>query len=227
MKNPILEAKEVYKSYREGQGRLDVLSGVNMSLQEGEIVALMGDSGAGKTTLLNLLGSLDKPDQGSIVFKETDITRLKDNQLAEFRGRHIGFLFQFHYLLSDFTARENIMMPGLVIGSPRGELEKEADFLLEKVGLSGRAGHHPAELSGGEQQRVAMLRALMNNPLVVLADEPAGNLDERNSKQLLDLMFSLREEKGQSFLVATHNKQLAARCDRSIHLKAGTLSDSL
>jgi lipoprotein-releasing system ATP-binding protein len=222
----ILQAENLRKSYSEGSERLDVLQGVTLSLKKGEIVALVGESGSGKTTLLNLLGSLDRPDQGTIQFNGTSVTGLKGNELAAFRNRHIGFLFQFHYLLSDFTAIENVIIPGLIAGKDREQLVKKGIELLERMGLGTRLDHCPAELSGGEQQRVAAVRAIINDPLVVLADEPAGNLDEKNSARLIDLIFSIRQERGQTFFIATHSGALARRCDRILYLRNGTTGDT-
>ncbi|MFH0921013.1 MAG: ABC transporter ATP-binding protein [Fibrobacterota bacterium] len=217
----ILKAEGVYKSYREGARTLDVLCGVDLTLRAGEVACLMGESGSGKTTLLNLLGSLDRPDQGKIVFKGEDLTAFTGEALARFRNQHIGFLFQFHYLLSDFTALENAILPGLIGGRPRAALEERARELFARVNLPGRMTHHPSELSGGEQQRVAMVRALVNAPLLVLADEPTGNLDERNSEAFIDLMLAMVRETGRTFLVATHSQRLAGRCDTVYLLNHG------
>ncbi|OGJ93399.1 MAG: hypothetical protein A2487_16795 [Candidatus Raymondbacteria bacterium RifOxyC12_full_50_8] len=223
---PVLRAEELRKSYREGASRLEVLKGASLSLRQGEMVALVGESGSGKTTLLNLLGSLDKPDSGLVHFINTEITGLAVNELASFRSRHIGFLFQFHYLLADFTALENVIIPGLIAGKDRDGLLRKGSGLLKQVGLADRLHHCPAELSGGEQQRVAAVRAIINDPLAVLADEPAGNLDERNSALLIDMLFDLRSERDQTFLIATHSRSLAERCDRILYLKNGTIGDT-
>jgi lipoprotein-releasing system ATP-binding protein len=217
----ILEASGIVKSYREGGKELKVLCGANLSLGRGEIACLMGESGSGKTTLLNILGSLDKPDQGKIIYNGRDIADLSGAALSRFRNSSIGFLFQFHYLLADFTALENAIMPGLVAGRDRKGLEERARGLFERVGIAERAGHAPSELSGGEQQRVAMVRALMNDPVVVLADEPTGNLDEGNSAKLLDLLFELGRDLNKAFLIATHSRKLAGRCDRVFYLEKG------
>ncbi|OGS37364.1 MAG: hypothetical protein A2293_05185 [Elusimicrobia bacterium RIFOXYB2_FULL_49_7] len=219
--NPLLDVIDLHKAYQEGEKKLTILSGLNLSLQTGEIVCVMGESGSGKTTLLNLLGSLDNPDQGKIIFNGKDIASLKGNTLAEFRNRHIGFLFQFHYLLADFTALENAILPGLIAGSPQEALEARARELFERVGIAERMAHHPSELSGGEQQRVAMVRALINDPLLVLADEPTGNLDETNGARLMDLLFELGRDLKKTFLVATHSTRLARRCDRVYFLEHG------
>jgi lipoprotein-releasing system ATP-binding protein len=217
----ILEVQDLRKSYIQGEKKIDVLSGVFFSLRKGEIACLMGESGAGKTTLFNLLGLLDNPDQGKIVFNGQETGAMGPKECAAFRNRVIGFLFQFHFLLSDFTALENVMMPGLISGKGRESLEAKAGALLKRVGLGHRLHHHPKELSGGEQQRVAMVRALMNEPLVVLADEPTGNLDERNSDNFLDLAFEMVRETGRTFFIATHSQRLANRCDRVYHLAGG------
>jgi len=221
MTDEILKVDNVHKSYAERDKRLDVLRGVSFSLRRGEVACLMGESGSGKTTLLNLLGSLDHPDQGNIIFNGEDLTALKGPELARFRNGHIGFLFQFHYLLSDFTALENAIMPGLIGGRPRAGLEARARELFARVNLPDRMAHHPSELSGGEQQRVAMVRSLVNDPLLVLADEPTGNLDEKNSEAFIDLMLAMVRETGRTFLVATHSRRLAKRCDAVYLLNHG------
>ena len=219
--NIIMEVKDLRKSYVQGERTVEVLSGLSFSLKKGEIACLMGESGTGKTTLFNLLGLLDNPDQGNIVFNGRETAALSSNERAAFRNGAIGFLFQFHFLLSDFTALENVMMPGLIGGKTRSELADKAEALLKRVGLVDRIHHHPKELSGGEQQRVAMVRSLMNDPLVVLADEPTGNLDERNSDNFVDLAFEMVRETGRTFFIATHSQRLAARCDRILHLAHG------
>ena len=224
----LLEVVGLHKSYCEGKRELKVLSGLDLSLCEGEIACVMGESGSGKTTLLNLLGSLDKPDQGKIIYNGSDIAGLNGTELSRFRNRHIGFLFQFHYLLADFTALENAIMPGLIAGRGRDALAERAKGLFERVGLAERASHTPSELSGGEQQRVAMIRALMNDPVLVLADEPTGNLDEGNSEKLLALLFEIGRDLKKTFLIATHSRRLARRCDRIYYLekgKAGLIHD--
>jgi len=217
----IIEVKDLRKSYVQGEKKLEVLSGVTFSLRRGEIACLMGESGAGKTTLFNLLGLLDNPDQGNIVFNGRETSSLNANERAAFRNRSIGFLFQ----LSDFTALENVMMPGLISGQPREMLEEKAAMLLKRVGLESRGHHHPKELSGGEQQRVAMVRSLLNDPLIVLADEPTGNLDERNSDNFINLAFEMVRETGRTFFIATHSQRLAARCDRVFHLAGGKVGN--
>jgi lipoprotein-releasing system ATP-binding protein len=221
MNDIILEVQDLHKAYREGAGELRILTGVNLTLKRGEIACVMGESGSGKTTLLNLLGSLDRPDRGSIIYNGQDITRLRGKALAAFRNRHIGFLFQFHYLLSDFTALENVIMPCLIAGEKAAAAAPRAGDLMARVGLAERTGHYPAELSGGEQQRAAMLRAVINGPMLVLADEPTGNLDEKNSGRLLDAIFEVGRAIKQTFLIATHSRKLAGRCDTVFVLENG------
>ncbi len=215
--------KELYKKYTMGKKDIPVLKGVNLSLNEGEIVAVMGKSGAGKSTLLNLIGALDKPDRGIIEFRSENIINYSDRKLAEFRNRNIGFVFQFHYLLPEFTSLENIMLPGLIMGSNRTDLEKHANELLEAVGLSDRRGHKSAELSGGEQQRVAFARALINKPSLILADEPSGNLDNESSERLHELMWDLAKKNKTAFLVATHDRNLAEKADRIVNIIDGVI----
>jgi lipoprotein-releasing system ATP-binding protein len=221
MNDIILEVQDLHKAYREGAEELRILTGVNLTLKRGEIACVMGESGSGKTTLLNLLGSLDRPDRGSIIYNGQDITRLRGKALAAFRNRHIGFLFQFHYLLSDFTALENVIMPRLIAGERAAAAGPRAGELMARVGLAERAGHYPAELSGGEQQRAAMLRAVINEPMLVLADEPTGNLDEKNSGRLLDAIFEVGRSIKQTFLIATHSRRLAGPCDTVYVLENG------
>ena len=209
----------ITKSYNN----LQVLKGINLSIAKGEIVSIVGASGAGKTTLLQILGTLDKPDGGSIVINEKEITKMKQKELADFRNKHIGFVFQFHQLLPEFTALENVCMPGWISKKPKSEIEKSAKELLDYLKLSDRMHHNPSELSGGEQQRVAVARALINNPSVVLADEPSGNLDSHNALELHDLFFKLREEFQQTFVIVTHNEELANRADRKLTIRDGVI----
>lgn len=215
----MLHCKNIQKRY----GTLPVLRGVELSLQAGEIVSLVGSSGAGKSTLLHILGTLDAPDAGSVWLGDTELTALKGRQLAAFRNRHIGFIFQFHHLLPEFTALENVCIPGWLGHRSKAEVQKRATQLLDRMGLSSRIKNKPAELSGGEQQRVAVARALINTPAVVLADEPTGNLDSKNARELHQLFFELRREMQQTFLIVTHNEELAAQCDRTVHMKDGLI----
>ena len=213
----MLAAKGIVKFY----GTLEVLKEVDFSISQGEIVSIAGSSGAGKTTLLHILGTLDNPDQGEIWFGEKRLDTMKSKELADFRNKHIGFVFQFHHLLPEFTALENVCVPGWIAGRKTGELEKKAGELLERLGVSARASHKPNALSGGEQQRVAVARALVNNPGIIFADEPTGNLDSTNATALHNLFKQLRDELNQTFLIVTHNEELAAMSDRVMHLKDG------
>lgn len=207
-------------------GELEVLKGVDLHISKGEIISIVGPSGAGKTTLLQLIGTLDRPDGGSIRFNGEELGRMNSKRLAAFRNRHIGFVFQFHQLLPEFTALENIIMPALIAGRERKEAEKEAMELLQIMGLKERAGHKPAEMSGGENQRVAVARALINHPDVVLADEPSGSLDSRNREELHRLFFDLRDRFGQTFIIVTHDESLASFTDRTIRMRDGKIQDS-
>ncbi len=219
----LISVNAVSKSYVDARKVLGVLSEITLSIKRGEVVALMGESGAGKTTLLNLLGLLDVPDNGFIEFDGSNILHLTADERATFRNGKIGFLFQSHHLLSDFSALENVMMPGLIGRSSWGSLAPKAANLLSLVGLSDRLNHLPAELSGGEQQRVAMARALMNDPLLVLADEPTGNLDEANANHFMDIALDMVKKTERSFLIATHSSQIAHRCDRILRLAHGRI----
>ena len=213
----MLTAKDLKKTY----GDLQVLKGLDLSVEAGEIVAIVGPSGAGKSTLLHILGTLDRPDGGSVRIGEVDVFQLNAVQLSRFRNQNIGFVFQFHNLLPEFSALENVMIPGMIAGGSQESLRKRADELMERLGLSGRGHHKPSELSGGEQQRVAVARALMNNPKLILADEPSGNLDSANAAELHQLFFDLRKEFGQTFVIVTHNSSLAAMADRTVTIKSG------
>ena len=213
----MITVNHLNKSY----GTLQVLRDVNLAIQQGEIVSIVGASGAGKTTLLQILGTLDKPDNGHILYDEVDITTLGDSALARFRNRHIGFVFQFHNLLPEFTALENVCLPALIAGKSMKEAVDEAIPLLQFLNIEARASHKPAQLSGGEQQRFAVARALINKPTVVLADEPSGNLDTRHAAELHDLFFQLRDQYRQTFVIVTHNTLLAAKSDRQIELRDG------
>lgn len=218
----MVEAKGIYKSF----GNLEVLKGVDVSISKGKVVAVIGPSGAGKTTLLQILGSLDTPDAGSVSICGTDLSSLKGNALADFRNRHIGFVFQFHQLLPEFTALENVMIPALIKGDKSGAASAHAAELLDFLGLAGRMKHKPAQLSGGEKQRVAVARALMNHPDVIFADEPSGSLDTRQKEELHSLFLRLRTDMGQTFVIVTHDMSLAAVSDRVINLCDGKVSDN-
>ncbi|HJH63163.1 MAG TPA: ABC transporter ATP-binding protein [Bacteroides mediterraneensis] len=204
-------------------GSLQVLKGIDLEIAKGEVVSIVGPSGAGKTTLLQIMGTLDKPDSGRIVLNGTEVNRLKEKELSAFRNREIGFVFQFHQLLPEFTAVENVMMPALIQGKPMGTARKEALDILAFLGLSERGSHKPAELSGGEKQRVAVARALVNHPAVILADEPSGSLDTQNKGELHQLFFDLRDKLGQTFVIVTHDEELATQTDRTIHLVDGRI----
>ena len=214
----MIKGINITKSYKD----LQVLKGVNLEIKQGEVVSIVGDSGAGKTTLLQILGTLDKADSGEVYIKDTAISSLSNKKLAEFRNKEIGFIFQFHHLLPEFTALENVMMPAW-IGKMGKEKKKRAHELLDFIGLANRKTHKPGQLSGGEQQRVAVARAIINNPSVLFADEPSGNLDSRNADELHNLFFKLREEFGQTIVIVTHNRDLAESVDRKIVMKDGTL----
>lgn len=202
-------------------GSLQVLKGIDLDIAQGEVVSIVGPSGAGKTTLLQIMGTLDRADSGSIIINGTDISSLKNQALARFRNQHIGFVFQFHQLLPEFTALENITIPALIAGRSQREARQRAEELLDFMGLSDRAAHKPAELSGGEKQRVAVARALVNRPAVILADEPSGSLDSANKAELHALFFRLRDEMGQTFVIVTHDEELAKTTDRTIQMKDG------
>ena len=213
----ILEAKLVTKSY----GDLPILNGVNIEVKEKEIVSIVGSSGAGKTTLLQILGTLDQPSSGELRIDETNPFELNQNELSAFRNEKLGFIFQFHQLLPEFTALENVMLPGLIRGDSKKQAKERAEMLLEKIGLQDRLNHKPSALSGGEQQRSAVCRALFNEPKIIFGDEPSGNLDTKNSQELHELFFKLREEFSQTFVIVTHNKELAAMADRTLTMKDG------
>lgn len=213
----MIQAKQIRKSF----GTLEVLKGVDFSVEESEVVAVMGASGAGKSTLLQILGTLLTPDSGSLLIDGTDVLHLGGNALSAFRNQRIGFVFQAHHLLPEFTAQENVMMPALIGGTGVREARKRADDLLEAVGLGGRATHKPSELSGGEQQRVAIARALINNPAILFADEPTGNLDTRTKEEIHRLLLQVRKERGQTVVVVTHDAGLARLCDRTCILQDG------
>lgn len=212
---------------RKSFGSLEVIKGISLEVSEAEVVAIVGASGAGKSTLLNIMGTLEKPDSGSVRFAGTELTGLSDKALAEFRNRSIGFVFQFHQLLPEFTTAENVAMPAMIAGISRKEAIRKADSLLERLGLTDRRDHRPAQLSGGERQRAAVARALINEPRLVLADEPSGSLDSVNRRQLQQLFFDLRRDLGVAFAIVTHDESLAAGSDRTIRLADGLIvSDS-
>ncbi len=215
----MVEAIGIRKSF----GDLQVLKDINFKLNEGEIVSIVGASGAGKTTLLQIIGTLSKADSGKVLINGQDVSNLKKNKLAEFRNQNIGFVFQFHHLLAEFTALENICIPAYIKRGMKPEIENEALQILEFLNLRNRASHKPAELSGGEQQRVAVARALINNPSVILADEPSGNLDSTNKKELHDLFFKLRDKYNKTFIIVTHDNSLAEMSDRVLHIKDGEI----
>ncbi|HUV85610.1 MAG TPA: ABC transporter ATP-binding protein [bacterium] len=224
--NNVVEARGLHKYYRNGDQTLKILVGLDLGVAAGETVAVVGESGAGKTTLLNLLGGLDKPTDGQVLVDGTDIFGLKDARRAHFRNRRVGYVFQFHHLLPEFTALENVMMPLLIGRVDAAEAERRARTYLEAVGARKRETHRPAKLSGGERQRVAVARALAAEPAVVLADEPSGNLDERTAESLHDLLFDLNARLGQTFVIVTHNRALARRCARTLSLEGGVLYDA-
>ena len=213
----MIKAENINKSY----GALHVLRDVNLTIEKGEVVSIVGASGAGKTTLLQILGTLDRADSGMLMYDDIDVTRLKERDLAAFRNEKIGFVFQAHHLLPEFSAVENVMIPALIRGDRQDDARRRALELLERLRLADRATHKPAALSGGECQRVAVARALMNKPMVVLADEPTGNLDSQHARELHELFFTLRQELGQTFVIVTHNEELAAMADRKIVIKDG------
>lgn len=215
----VLEAKDIYKSY----GEVTVLNGVDISVNRGEVVSIVGASGAGKTTLLQIAGTLDKPDRGSVVINGQQVDTFNNKRLASFRNQHVGFIFQFHHLLPEFSAIENVCIPAFIRKTHESEARKRAAELLDMLRLGHRHEHKPSELSGGEQQRVAVARALMNNPDVVFADEPSGNLDSANARELHELFFKLREELGQTFIIVTHNQELAQLADRTLTMKDGKM----
>ncbi len=217
----IIEVTNVTKTY----GALKVLKGVDLSVARGEVVSIVGASGAGKTTLLQIIGTLDKPDGGKLAINKTDVFALGDKKLSVFRNKNIGFVFQFHHLLPEFTALENVCIPAYIGKTSKADAEKRAKELLGFLGLSQRMEHKPAELSGGEQQRVAVARALINNPEVILADEPSGNLDSNTAKDLHNLFFTLRKEFNQTFVIVTHNDELANMADRKLVMRDGLMVD--
>ena len=217
----MIEVKNIHKSF----GKLEVLKGVDLMINKGEVVSIVGASGAGKSTLLHIIGTIDKANKGEVFFDKKNILSLKEKELAEFRNRKIGFVFQFHHLLPEFDALENVCIPAFIAGERKSKSEKKAKELLSFMGLSERIHHKPGELSGGEQQRVAIARALMNNPLVILADEPSGNLDSKASEALHKLFFNLRDNFNQTFIIVTHNKELAQMTDRTLTITDGIINE--
>ncbi len=215
----MITGKNIHKRY----GTVEVLRGVDLSISKGEVVSIVGPSGSGKSTLLHILGTLDKADMGSVSMNNTDVHSLSGNRLAAFRNKHIGFVFQFHHLLPEFTALENVCIPGWLAGRKKNEVRDEAEKLLTMLGLSQRMDNKPNQLSGGEQQRVAVARALINKPDIIFADEPTGNLDTANAKELHHLFFDLRKQFNQTFLIVTHNEELALLSDRTLHMKDGKI----
>lgn len=211
------------ENIRKSYNTLQVLKGINLNIGKGEIVSIVGASGAGKTTLLHILGTLDRCDSGKVIINDTDIAKLSDSKLSDFRNKSIGFIFQFHHLLPEFTALENVCIPGFIGKRNSRELDKNAKELLDFLGLKDRITHKPKELSGGEQQRVAVARALINKPAIVLADEPSGNLDSQNARELHKLFFTLREQFKQTFIIVTHNEELANMADRKLVIKDGLI----
>ncbi len=221
----VLTAEDVWKEFRSGEDRVSVLQGLNLRVGRGEMVGVMGASGVGKTTLLQILGTLDRPSGGRVMYGEQDVYSLDNAALAKFRNESIGFVFQFHHLLAEFSAVENTMMPALIQGAAQAQVRSRAESLLQEVGLADRLHHKPGELSGGEQQRVAVARALMNEPALVLADEPSGNLDQQTGEEIHELLRHINRTRGASFLIATHNPHLAQSLDRVVRINNGRIEE--
>ncbi|TMO67782.1 lipoprotein-releasing ABC transporter ATP-binding protein LolD [Pseudoalteromonas aurantia] len=226
MSNLVIECKQLGKSYQDGKNQVEVLKGVNLSVTQGEMLAIVGSSGSGKSTLLHILGTLDKASSGSVKIKGEEVAALSRNNQAEFRNQYLGFIYQFHHLLMEFTALENVAMPLLIKGVNKQQAKVTATDMLDKVGLAHRADHKPSELSGGERQRVAIARALVTKPALVLADEPTGNLDKHNAMKIYELLSRLNKELQTSFVVVTHDLDLAAKLGRSVQLDDGVLSEA-
>ncbi len=223
MNDPLIQAESIHKGYSLGRRRLEVLRGVDLRVQAGEFVALRGSSGAGKSTLLHLMGGLDHPDQGCIRIRGVSLQSLSPAELARFRNREVGFIFQAFHLMPEFDALENVILPGRMARRPLAEVQAEAETLLQRVGLADRLDHRPGELSGGEQQRVAIARALINNPTLILADEPTGNLDSKTGEEIVRLLLEIRRERGMTLVVATHDPRLAGLADRVVSLVDGLI----
>lgn len=221
MSDPLISVRRVTKHYQQGSHRLEILKGLDADFYQGEATCIIGSSGAGKSTFLHILGTLDQPSSGQVYYKNKSLFDLADSELAQFRNKTIGFVFQFHHLLSEFTAIENIMMPAHIAGENRIDIKKRAEQLISLLGLGHRSTHYPSELSGGEQQRVAVARALIQNPQILLADEPTGNLDTENSRQIQELFFSLKHQFGLTLIVVTHDTHFASRFPRRLTLKDG------
>ncbi|KAF7773828.1 lipoprotein-releasing system ATP-binding protein [Pseudoalteromonas citrea] len=226
MSNLVIECKQLGKSYQDGKNQVEVLKGVNLSVIQGEMLAIVGSSGSGKSTLLHILGTLDKASSGSVKIKDQEVAAMSRNKQAEFRNQYLGFIYQFHHLLMEFTALENVAMPLLIKGTKKQQAQTDAMDMLDKVGLAHRADHKPSELSGGERQRVAIARALVTKPALVLADEPTGNLDKHNAMKIYELLSQLNRELQTSFVVVTHDLELAAKLGRSVQLDDGVLSEA-
>ncbi|MFC1489945.1 ABC transporter ATP-binding protein [Candidatus Latescibacterota bacterium] len=221
----MLEVKYITKNYSLGSTPLEVLRGVTFDLNEGQIAAVVGESGAGKSTLLHILGMLDRPSTGHVILNGDELSMKSDSELAKYRNQQVGFIFQFHHLMPEFNAFENVIMPGLIAGKKPKDLRERAEYLLDRVGLSQRINHRPGELSGGELQRVAVARALINEPALVLADEPSGNLDHHNSEMLHDLIWNLASEQKCTFIIVTHDMSIAKKADRVMHLRDGFIKE--
>jgi len=223
MSKVLLDCRGISKSYQDGTNQVEVLQSLDLTVYSHELLAVTGSSGSGKSTLLHILGTLDQPSDGSVIFNNQNINALSDSKLAKFRNQQLGFIYQFHHLLSEFSALENVMMPLLINGQNSHSAKRDAMAMIALVGLTDRAVHKPAQLSGGERQRIAIARALVNRPALVLADEPTGNLDSDNAQGIFDLLKDLRDKQGTSFVVVTHDEQLASRLDRVVHLANGKL----